>query len=444
MPVDVVRDAAIDVLLRTIENGMHLDVSLDKTLRRRGGDISERGRRFMTELVYGTTRHLALCDHVLRRLCSQPLDKLPPPVLMVLRMGVYQSLFLTQVTHPAMVHTSVDLARKRGHAGLAKVANAVLRKCPQRLEDVRLPDPEKDFTRYLMVRFSLPRWLAELWLDEQGPEGARSLAEVSSTQAPTSLRVNTTKTTREELQRDLAAAGILTQPQTALDDELTVVSGDGLVRTKRFQQGHFTIQDPASMLPALLLEPQAGQWVLDTCAAPGGKATHLAQRAGNAATVLAMDASRWRLEKVAENAARLELSVHCLAGDGLHPPFHGPLFDAVLVDAPCSGLGTLRRHPDLKWHMSREAIGRLAEQQKALLRSAAALCKNNGTVVYSVCTVSAQETREVVRALLQDGNLALEDGPESLNSWRVDKGQYETRPGGAWDGFFLTRFRKRS
>ncbi len=443
MPVDVVRDAAIDVLLRVFERGMHLDLSLDKTLRRRGGDISDRGRRFMTELVYGTTRHITLCDHVLNKLCSQPLEKLPLPVLMVLRMAVYQSLFVSGVTHPAMVHTSVDLARKRSHLGLAKVANAVLRKCPQTLDEVRLPSPEKDLPRFLCVRYSLPRWLVDLWIADYGPEGATEVAAASNAQAPTCIRVNTLKTTREELQKDLAAAGIIAQSQTPLAEELTILSGDGLTRTKRFQQGHFTIQDPASMLPALLMEPQPGDWVLDCCAAPGGKATHLAQLSNNAATVLAMDSSRWRLEKVAENAVRLGTNLVCIAGDALKPPLSAQ-FDKVLVDAPCSGLGTLRRHPDLKWHMTRDAITRLAEQQKQLLRSAVRLCKNNGLIVYSVCTTSAPETREVVHALLQDDTLTLENGPESLNTWQVDQGQYATRPGEAWDGFFLTRFRKRS
>lgn len=444
MPVDIVRDAAIDVLLRVFERGMHLDLSLDKTLKRRGAEISERGRRFLTQLVYGTTRHMILCDHVLRARCTQPLEKLPPPVLMVFRMGVFQSLFLDSVTHPAMVHTSVDLARKRGHIGLAKVANAVLRKCPQRIEDVRLPDPEKDYARFLSVRYSLPRWMVDLWMAEQGRETAAAMAIASCEQAKTCLRVNTLRTSLESLQQDLAASGILTTKETALPEELTVVSGDGLTKSKRFQQGHFIVQDPASMLPALLLEPQPGDRVLDSCAAPGGKTTHIAQRANNAAHILAMDQSRWRLHKVVENVERLGIEhVHYVVGDGKNPPIVGE-FDRVLVDAPCSGLGTLRRHPDLKWHMNKDAVARLAEQQKALLRHAVRLCKNNGCIVYSVCTNTRQETRDVVQDVLQDGDLVLENGPEMLHSWQVDSGQYTTHPGGAWDGFFLTRFRKRS
>jgi len=443
MPADVVRDAAIDVLLRVYERGMHLDLSLEKTVRRRGDQIAERGRRFLTHLVYGTARHTTLCDHVLRKLCTQPLEKLPLPVLLVLRMGVFQSLFSDQVTHPAMVHTSVELARKRGHAGLAKVANAVLRKCPQKIEDVRLPDPEKDLERFLVVRYSLPKWLAAMWIAEFGPEEAQRLAEASNAQAPTCLRVNTMRTTRDALQKDLESSGILTRAETPLPMELTVISGDGLTRSKRFQQGHFTFQDPASMLPALLMEPAVGEWILDVCAAPGGKATHMAHEAQNEAHIVAMDLSPWRMQRVLENAERLDTKLLCVAGDGNRAPFNRQ-FDRVLVDAPCSGLGTLRRNPDLKWHMTPEAIARLAEQQLALLRSATKLCKKGGLLVYSVCTITQQETRDVVHALLQDGELTLENGPEILNPWRVEQGQYTTQPGGAWDGFFLTRFRKRS
>ncbi len=440
MPVDAVRDAAIDVLLRVFEKGMRLDQSLDKTLRRK--PMSDRGRRFMTQLVYGTVRHRILCDHVLLKLCNQPLEKLPPPVLAVLRMGVFQALYCSSVTFPSMVHTSVDLAKKRGHAGLAKVANAVLRKAPTEFDAIVLPDKGKSFDHYLSVRYSIPLWMVRNWTTNYGKDQAEKLCAWASLEAPPTLRVNTTITTVEKLQETLAKRDILTAKTTPVPEELTILDGHGLLTSDAFRQGLFMLQDPGSMLPPHLLEPNAGERVLDLCAAPGGKTTHLAQLSKGEAKITACDAARFKLPLIAENAERLGLTQPTLVcADGAAPPF-GRDFDAVLVDAPCSGWGTLRRHPDLKFRTDEKAIERLAAQQKALLRSAIQCVRPGGRAIYSVCTFTPQETRGVIEAVLREGGVALEDGPELLEPWKISQGQYQTHPGReGLDGFFLTRLR---
>jgi 16S rRNA (cytosine967-C5)-methyltransferase len=443
MPVDPVRDAAVDVLLRVFERNVFLDVSLDKTQRRK--KLSERGRRFLGMLVYGTVRHRTLCDYVLQKHCHQPLDELPLAVLIILRMAVFQALFCDQVTQPAMVHTAVDLAKARTHAGLGRMVNAVLRKVPQHLDDVPLPDPETELSKYLRIRYSMPQWLVKKWIGQFGPESATALCIASNETADSILRVNTLKTSKAALQAHLEKSGCLVTDDVALPNALRVVQGGGLSRSKTFQQGHFFLQDTASMLPALLLEPQPGERVLDMCAAPGGKTTHLAELAKGQVQIIAMDSNRTRLWKVIENLERLETpGIRLVQGSGIHPPMVGG-FDRVLVDAPCSGLGTLRRHPDLKWHMTPDTITDLARIQQDLLRSAIGLCKNNGIIVYSVCTFTPEETTAVIQPLLDEGAIALEDGQEYLNSWKTAQGMYQSLPsGGAWDGFFLTRFRKRS
>lgn len=441
MPVDVVRDAAVDVLLRVFERGVHLDVSLDKTLRRK--DPSERGRRFLTQLVYGTVRHRILLDHVLEPLLRQPLSNLPPPIWVILRMGVYQSLFLSQVTFPAMVHTSVDLAKKRGHAGMGKLVNAVLRRAPRSLDDVKLP-PRENTVEYLRIRHSLPRWIARAWIEQFGPETATEMAEAGNEPALPTLRVNTRKTTVDALSEALRRTGYLAEKRTPVPEELTLVDGPPATRSKLFQAGHFMLQDPSSMLPPHLLEPRAGDWVLDMSAAPGGKSTHIAQLA-DGARVVAMDLRPNKLDRVVDNAERLELeNVFPLCGDGQTPPV-APVFDRVLLDAPCTGLGTLRRHPDIKWRLKPEDVDELAEIQVRLLRSALDLCKNGGLIVYSVCTLSKPETEGVAEAILRDGRARLEDGPEWLNPWRIDWGRYRILPQrDGMDGFFLMRLRKES
>ncbi len=441
MGVDSVRNAAIGVLLRVFERDAYLNIALDKALRRH--KISERSRRFLTQLVYGTVRHKLLCDFVLEKQVHQPLDGLPHPILAVLRMGVFQSLFCAQVTHPAMVHTSVDLARKRGHAGTARLVNAVLRRVPQSVEEIRFPDPERDRARYLSVRYSMPQWLVERWLAERGRDGAEALCEAYNAQAPVTLRANTLKTSPEQLVARLTKTGWVATQQPDIPEAVTVLEGPAPARSKLFQQGHFMLEDAASMLPPHLLEPQAGELVLDMCAAPGVKTTHLAQLAAGRAEVVAMDVHPAKLRLIQENVGRLGMpGITVMCGDGIRPPV-APGFSRVLVDAPCSGLGTLRRRPDLKWRVGPELPAHMAVIQQALLRSAIELCKNGGVIVYSVCTFFQEETDEVVEACLAEGRVEPENGPDWLAPWNTQQGRYRTDPQNAGlDGFFLTRLRK--
>lgn len=441
MSVDAVRDAAIDVLLRVFEHKAYLSDALDKTLRRKS--LGDRGSRFLTQLVYGTVRHLRLCDHVLNRHLKQPISELPPPIRVILRMGVYQALFMDQVTFPAMVHTSVDLAKKRGHAGMARLANAVLKRVPQHIDDVPLPD-ESRLVRHLGVRHSLPDWLVEKWINELGEETARAVCAASAEQAPTTIRVNTLATTPDLLRQRLEQSDLLVGKTTPVPEELTVVRGSPL-RTKLFQQGQYILQDSASMLPAHLLQPLPGDRVLDMCAAPGGKATHLAQLMNDAGMVVAADLDPQRAGQISENAARLNLkAVRTLCSNGLRSCY-AKLFNAVLLDAPCTGLGTLRRHPDLKWRVQPDDAARLANLQRDLLRAAAQLCENGARLVYSVCTITEEETFGIrtYAAALKD--FSFDDGPEWLNAWKIAPGTYRTLPeSGSMDGFFLMRLRKSS
>lgn len=444
MAVDPVRDAAIATLLRIFNTRAHVDVSIDRTLRR--NKLSPRGSRFMTHLVYGVVRHRMLCDYVLQPLCDQPLDQLPLPVLMILRMGVFQAFFCGNVTRPALVHTSVDLARKRGHSGLARVTNAVLRRLPESLDAVELPDKSARFHDYLRVRYSMPRWLVRLWCDLYGEEGAEAFCRACDSPAPPALRVNTLLTTTETLQEQMMKAGLVVKKPVEALDALIVEDGTNPQTTRWFREGHFMQQDLASMLTGALVDPQPGEEILDLCAAPGGKALHLAALSRDQATIVAHDRYFGRIARVLENQERLQAgSILPLCGDALAPPFPDGHFDRVLVDAPCSGLGTLRRHPEIKWRIEQESPALLAKNQIAMLRKALQLCKNGGLVVYSVCTPTPQETVEVVKTVCADGGCIPEDGPEQFNTWKTAQGQYQTSPeNGAWDAFYLMRFRKQS
>jgi 16S rRNA (cytosine967-C5)-methyltransferase len=338
----------------------------------------------------------------------------------------------------------VDLAKKRGHAGTARLVNAVLKRVPQSIEAVHLP-PREEPVQFLRIRYSMPRWIADAWVREYGFEQAEAMCQASDEPALATLRANTLRIAPEALAERLAKTGYVTEKRTPIPEELTILDGPPPARSKLFQEGLFFIQDPASMLPPHLLEPQPGDRVLDMSAAPGGKTTHIAQLSGNRARIVAMDANEHKLELVRENAERLGAEgIDCLCGNGEQPPL-APGFDRIQVDAPCSGLGTLRRHPDLKWRVKSTDPAELAAIQLRLLRSALALCENGGVIVYSVCTFTKTETEEVVDAVLKDGSAAPDEGPEWLAQWKIRPGMYRVLPEkGGLDGFFLMRLRKGS
>ncbi len=444
MAVDPVRDAALHILLRVLNEAQHAEVLIDRKLGK--NRFSPQGGRFLTHLVYGVLRHKLLCDHVLSGICEQPLDRMPPPVLNILRLGVYQQYFCGNVTRPAMVHTSVELAKRHGHAGLARLVNAILRRVPDSLDAVPFPDRAHEYTEYLRVRYSMPRRLVRLWIQRYGNEGAERFCAACNEPAPMTLRVNTLRTDTVTLAANLARAGIAVSRPCEVLEALRVDGGGNPLKTAWFKQGHFMVQDLASMLAAHLACPEPGALILDGCAAPGGKATHLAALSDDKARIVAQERYRGRIAKIRENCGRLGVSgVYPVCADALDPPFPGNMFDVVMVDAPCSGLGTLRRHPEIKWRALDTSPGQLAGVQGAMLREAVKVCKNGGLIIYSVCTLTPEETVDVVSEIAGEGQCAPEDGPESFNTWKTAQGQYQTNPAdAAWDGFFLTRFRKQS
>lgn len=443
MPVDPVRDAAVDVLLRVFERGAYLNLALDRTLTRKT-NLSERGRRFLTQIVYGTVRHKLLLDHILQPRLHQPLADLPAAIQIILRMGVYQALFLGGVTFPAMVHTSVDLAKKRGHAGTARLVNAVLNRAPKTLDEVKLPDANEALDQFLSVRYSVPEFLVQKWIADHGALRAEAICRAVAEEAPRVIRTNTYRLTRGELREVLKSSGIASEPHPHIPEALMLDERAALMRSQSFKQGYFLIQDGASMLPPHALQPKRGERVLDMCAAPGGKSTHLVQLMHGEGQVVAMDQHAHRLPLIADNRERLRIPgmLDLVAGDGTRPPF-AETFNRVLVDAPCTGYGTLRRHPDIKWRARPGEAAEMAKIQRALLRSAVTLCENGGVIVYSVCTFTPEETTGVVEAVVKKGAVELDDAPDWMNPWKLSKGQYQILPdAGPLDGYFWTRLRK--
>ena len=394
---------AFDVLAR-VEEGAFSDLALDAVLARHD-DMDSRDRSLVTELVYGVLRCRGHLDFVLAKFCKKRLEKIETPVLRILRLGAYQLLHLDRVPQRAAVHESVEMAHRLKLSRTSGFINGVLRALARNKDSLPWPDPHLQPLESLVHNWSLPPRLAEAWQAQLGNDEALALAEAMSVQAPFSLRINTLKFTRENVADYLFSLGIETKPTTFAPEGLTVLGNKKMeLLAPAMAEGRFLIQDEASMLISHLLRPRKGEAVLDACAAPGGKTTHLASLSGNEAHILALDLHEKRLRLVAEGAKKLAcLGIETRPWDLTRCPdfIEKGSFDKVLVDAPCTGLGVLRRNPEIRWRRMQSDIDEMARLQSLILDNVAPLVRPGGVLLYSVCTFSPEETDAVVDGFLK-------------------------------------------
>ena len=438
------RQVALSVL-QAVQGGAYADVALHRGLAKT--ELSERDRRFVTELVYGTVRQQRTLDTLIDRLGSRPAEKQPPKLLLILRLGLYQLRYLQSPS--ATVNTSVELAKANQLGRLSGVVNGLLRqylRLTEAGEDL-LALPE-DPVKALGIRYSYPDWVVNLWVQQVGLEEAEQLCQWLNQPPHLDLRVNQQQTTIATVQEAFAAVGIETQPIPGVANGLRLPYHRGAVtQFPGYGQGWWTIQDASAQLVGQLLDPQPGELVLDICSAPGGKATQLAELMGDTGTVWACDRTPSRLKKVRENCQRLRLSslqIHTGDSRDLHP-FYGRA-DRVLVDAPCSGLGTLNRHADARWRQNPSSMAALTQLQHELLWEGARCIKPGGSLVYATCTLNPAENEEVVKKFLKSHSGWMIQPPQG--QW---VSQLDAEPSGwikVWphrhqmDGFFMVKLQK--
>ena len=387
-------------VLQAVAKGAYADVALERELRR--ANLSARDRSMATALAYGCVRQRRRLDAWLDRCGRIPAQRQPAPLRWLLHVGLYQLLHAERIPVAAAVNTTVELAKVHGLARLAPVANAVLRNLLRRRqagEDLQEPS---DPVEALGLRHSLQTWLCRDLLCWLCREEADAFASHCNRTPGIDLRVNRLKTNLAQLRQALAAAGICATEIPMAVAGLQLPCGVGSLQVlPGYSEGAWCVQDRAAQLVAPLLDPQPGERVVDLCAAPGGKSTHLAELMGDRGEVLAIDRSAARLRRVRENAVRLGLvSIALRVGDAtLLPDLHGSA-DRVLLDAPCSGLGTLARHADGRWRLREADIPGLVALQERLLEEAAQLVKPGGRLVYATCTVHPAENGEQVLRFL--------------------------------------------
>jgi 16S rRNA (cytosine967-C5)-methyltransferase len=438
------RGVALAVLRRVERDGAYADVALNAALAE--SRLDTRDRALAARLVYGTLAWQGRLDWHLAQLAARPADALDPAVRAVLRLGLYQLLLLDRIPAHAAVATSVDLAKGVAPAA-AGLVNAVLRRAAREGAALPLPDAA-DPVRHLAVAYSHPEWLVARWLEAFGAEETRLLLAADNEAAPTVLRARPGG--RDRLLADLAAQEIAATPGRHAPDAVVVESAAPQLLSG-YARGDFTVQSEASQLVARLVDPPAGARVLDACAAPGGKATYLAELAGDAGLVLALDVRPRRAATIAAGGHRLGVArLAVAAADARRLPLAPALrFDRILVDAPCSGLGTLRAHPEMRWSRGPADVRRLATLQAEILDAATPHLAPGGALVYATCTIAPEENEQVVEhwlaahpelerenaaTHLPPGAAALVDASGALRTFPHRDGL---------DGFYAVRVRRR-
>ena len=394
------RDTALGVLVSCRTAGAWADAALKAQLRRDG--LSGAEAALCSRIVYGVMQNRLLLDFYLGSYCSQKIDHLQPPLAEILRIGAYQILFLDKVPDSAAVNQAVEQAKANGRAKASGLVNAVLRQVSRNKNDLPLI-PDRDEVQYLSIRYSHPKWLVKRLLALLGREEAEAALAADNATAPLTVQINPLKTTVEDLTAELESSGVIVRKHPWVPGSLELEHAGDLTALAPFQNGKFLVQDPAARLVSQIAGVEPGMRVLDVCAAPGGKSFSAAFAMEDQGEIWACDLHENKLKRIREGAERLGLAcIQTTAADGrVFRPEWEAAFDVVLVDAPCSGFGIIRKKPDVRYKKPDDLFA-LPVIQRAILDNAARYVRPGGTLVYSTCTILPEENEGVSDSFLAE------------------------------------------
>jgi 16S rRNA (cytosine967-C5)-methyltransferase len=427
------------------QRGAFTDIALDRVLRTVQLKSADRG--LVTELVYGSVRRSRTLDTLIDQLGKKKAHQQPPDLRTILHLGLYQLRYQQRIPPSAAVNTTVELAKENGFKGLAGFVNGLLRQY-QRLAATN--DPLKlpvEPVERLGICHSFPDWIIRIWVEQLGLAQTEQLCQWFNQSPTIDLRVNPLQASIEEVASAIKSVGVNVQRLPQLPQALRVTGGTGTIQQlPGFSEGWWTVQDSSAQLVSHLLNPQAGDVVIDACAAPGGKTTHLAELIGDRGKIWACDQAASRLRKLQENTQRLQLqSIQICTGDSRNFPQFTNCADAVLLDAPCSGLGTLHRRPDIRWRSTPATVEELSTLQRQLLDQAATWVKPGGVLVYATCTLHPQENEEIIQPFLEDHShwhIAPPPSNSPLSNFSTPPGWLKVWPHQhQMDGFFMVKLK---
>ncbi|MBL1208832.1 16S rRNA (cytosine(967)-C(5))-methyltransferase [Geminocystis sp. GBBB08] len=440
------RQCAFEALQDIYKRHAYIDIALDKVFS--SASFSSFDHHLVSELVYGTVRRKRTLDSLINQLATKKASQQPLNLRIILQLGLYQLRYLDKIPESAVVNTSVDLAKNNGLSKLSGVVNGILRSYIRlSIENDPLILPS-DFIPRLGVKYSFPDWLVSLFVKQFNLLQTEKLLDWYNQTPTTDLRVNSLQITRANLHEILLTHGIKTTFLPHLPHGLRLTNSVGkITQLDCFQQGLFTIQDASAQLVSHFLNPQPHEIIIDACAAPGGKTTHIAELMQDTGTIIACDRHLSRLKKITENAKRLKLqSIQVVEGDSSQLMEWENKADKVLVDVPCSGLGTLHKNPDIRWHKKQEEIKPLTQLQLKILENSAKWVKNSGILVYSTCTLNKEENEDIITKFLENNpswQLADKNNDSNSDFSITSKGIVKIfPPADNMDGFFMAKLIK--
>lgn len=424
-----VRELILQVLLEVTRDGEYSHIAIKNTLDKYQY-LEKQERSFFTRVCEGTLENMILIDYIINQFSKVKVNKMKPVIRCILRSSVYEMKYMDSVPVSATCNEAVKLAQKKGFHNLKGFVNGVLRNISRNLENISMPDKEKETVAWLSVTYSVPEWLVEKWKNLYEVPQLEEIFQAFLEKSATSIRVNTEATTKEALIKELEAEQIIVTENEEIPDALYIDGYDFLAGIPAFVEGKFYVQDVSSMLVSMWAEPKAGAQVLDVCAAPGGKSIHMAELLQGTGMVEARDLTEYKVSLIEENIERCGLKNICAKqADAriLEKDKVGRL-DIVIADLPCSGLGVIGKKPDIKYKMTEEKCRELAELQREILHTVQHYVKAGGVLMYSTCTINPQENEDNVRVFLKEH-------PEFV----LERQQQILPKKGKNDGFFLAR-----
>ncbi len=436
------RQVALEVLIHVYKNKAYSNLAVNKMIKKY--KIEETG--LIREIVYGVIENQIYLDYIIGKLVKTGLKKLKSEVHIILRMGLYQMIFLDHTPPYAVVNESVKLTKKYSYRHVGFV-NAVLRNYERNKEEMTLPDKKKDIVQYLSVKYSYEPWLVKQWLKTFDADFTEDLLQAGNSTPELTIRVNTLKTNVDFITKELENQDVKVSKGKYMDEALIVKGSNLIDHNKWYNSGYYQVQDESSMLAVRALDPQPNDTMIDICSAPGGKTIYAAELMKNKGKIIARDIHEHKLKLLNDRAEKHGIHIiETQVFDGLnYDPNLSQKADKVLVDVPCSGYGVIRRKPEIKYNRSKEDFKELAKIQYQILEQASKYVKNKGTLLYSTCTISSQENMDVIRKFLNhnsDFKIDLLE-KEPFENFNAEEGAVQLFPNlDGTDGFFICKMKK--
>ncbi len=441
------REIAINILKEINENEAYSNISITRNIEDVENSLDE---SFIREIVYGVIENKLQIDWIIMQFSKIKLKKIAPTIIEILRAGVYQIIFMDRIPDSAAVNESVKLAKKYGHKGSVGFVNALLRNISKNKNNIKLPEKDKSPIEFLSIKYSHPQWMIKKWIEDFGLDFTENLCIANNDKPKLNIRVNTLKISKQELINKLANRGFILSEGKYANDCIIIDNPIRITNTDEFKNGLFQIQDESSMLVAQIMNPKPGDFVIDVCSAPGGKTTHIAQKMENKGKIIARDIHEHKLNLIKDNVARLGTSIIQLEkynATNLDENLTEKA-DCCLVDAPCSGLGLIRRKPDIKWHKVEDSLSEITKLQYEILVNSSMYVKKGGILVYSTCTIQKEENIWLMKKFLEGNKefrlISFQDliDNEELKKQAIN-GYIELYPNiNGTDGFFIAKLIK--